>query len=360
MRILHVVFSLNNGGIEHFLFDLLKNWTFDDEINILLINDDYNEQLLKKYESIDKLKIYRFNRKKNSNKIKLIFTLVKFFIRNKFDIVHFHQPTGVVIAKIAKLIQKRITTVLHIHDTNLFHKFSKQYLKIIDRKIDNIIAISKSVKNDICMVQKNFLNKTHIVYNGVDFNKFQYKDARIGEEVIIGQVARLEYKKKGQDLLIKACARLIREGYKIKLLFAGSSPDENNLMHLKQITLAENIQSHVFFEGDCNNVPDFLSKLDIFVLPSRFEGFGISIIEAIASCNFVAFSYIDGPRELNDEFKLGYTFELESIESICSTIKKIISENNYNKVYYDYIMAKEHFSINKVAIEMRKVYSNGR
>ena len=85
MRILHVLFSLNNGGIEHFLYDILNKWNNEnDQLTFLLINNDYNHELFQKYKQLKKIKFVYFNRKKGDNKLLLAIKLWFHFIKNKY------------------------------------------------------------------------------------------------------------------------------------------------------------------------------------------------------------------------------------------------------------------------------------
>ncbi len=121
-----------------------------------------------------------------------------------------------------------------------------------------------------------------VVPYGVDLRRFEPK-ARNGarpDELVVGAVARLS-PEKGLDDLLRASARLIGDGLPVRVLLAGDGPDREKLARLAERL---GIAARVEFRGEVahDEVPAVLRELDIFVMPSRAEGFGVAALEAQA------------------------------------------------------------------------------
>ena len=356
MNILHTVFSFNNGGIENLLIDMTNNWNKEnDRLFICIVNDDYNSELLKRIDNHDNVEIIVLNRKRKSKSIKFIIEYINIVIKNKIDIIHCHLFEAVKIASIAKLIKPQIRLFYTVHDTNIYHKFSKKDIILQNIFINKIIAISQSVKNQI--IRKNNKNDVEVVYN--DINRFS-EATRSNEYIRIGCVARILPEKKGQDILIKAIS-IVKEKYpNVKCIFAGE-PMKGHEHYLKElISQCENegLLNNIIFKGNVDDIPSFLSSLDIFVLPSRYEGFGIAILEAMASKVPVIASKLEGPQEIikNDEY--GLLFEVGSHKMLAELIIKVIEENNQGKINKAYEYINNEFSIDRINFKIRQIYLN--
>ncbi|MDZ4277542.1 MAG: glycosyltransferase family 4 protein, partial [Dehalococcoidia bacterium] len=97
---------------------------------------------------------------------------------------------------------------------------------------------------------------------------------------VIGSVARLS-PEKGLDVLLRAAAELIREGLPLRVVLAGDGPLRSQLERQAEQL---DIVGKVSFRGEVahDEVPSVLRELDVFVLPSRAEGFGVAALEAQA------------------------------------------------------------------------------
>jgi glycosyltransferase involved in cell wall biosynthesis len=142
------------------------------------------------------------------------------------------------------------------------------------------------------------------IHNGVDVARFAVRKgvsrAELGlrEDLpIVGTVCRLVEPKKGLAVLVKALARLNNraEARPCQALIVGEGPAERPLRALCD---ALDVTPWVVFAGLRRDVPRILSSLDVFVLPSRYEGFGIAIVEAMAAGLPVIASKIGGIPEI--------------------------------------------------------------
>lgn len=153
----------------------------------------------------------------------------------------------------------------------------------------DVIAISEAVrghlKKDFEVLEENIV----LIPNGIDLNKFQLitDDKRRSvraelhlsdDEPVLGIIARLS-DIKGQDILIPAMKQVAKEVSNVKLLIVGEGRMESSL---KEMVQSLKLNDHIFFYPVVNQTVKYLSALDIFVMPSRQEGLGLSVMEAQA------------------------------------------------------------------------------
>jgi glycosyltransferase involved in cell wall biosynthesis len=121
-----------------------------------------------------------------------------------------------------------------------------------------------------------------VVPYGVDMRRFTPQKRAASDHVIIGTVSRLS-PEKGVRYLIEAFGQLReRYGGGVSLRIAGEGPERPRLEAAIQRL---NLESSVELRGwlDHEDVPDFLNELDVFVMPSTWEGFGVAAAEASAT-----------------------------------------------------------------------------
>lgn len=140
----------------------------------------------------------------------------------------------------------------------------------------------------------------HLVYNGVDTVRFQKGDSDEAREqlvlpprkILIGLIGRIEFRQKQQHLLVKAVASSTRLASTCHLVFAGDGPDSENL---KAIIRQHGVHGTVLPWCD----PAMLYRaLDAVVIPSRYEGLPLVMLEAISSGVPVLGSDRDGMKDL--------------------------------------------------------------
>lgn len=359
MNILYVTFSFNTGGIEKLLIDIVNKMAGieSNKIFLCIINKSYDEMLLKKIDK--KVNIILLDRPVNGNKIKYIMQYIKLILNEKIDIIHCQLENAVKISIFAKMIKPRIKIYTTVHDTKIFTNL-KYYEVIMDRVFCNkIIAISDSVKQEI--LERGIPNNKVIkIYNAIDKDKFTEKANKIFDKnrIIIGNVSRILPEKKGQDILIEAIAK-VKENYpNIICLFAGQAEENDTsvLEKLKNHCALLHVEKNIQFIGNVHDINGFLDKIDIFVLPSRYEGFGIALIEAMAKGIPCIASNIDGPKEILKDEKLGLLFECDNSDDLADKLRYRIENMDIEKQFIkDYIY--DNYEINIMVNKLINVYS---
>ncbi len=138
---------------------------------------------------------------------------------------------------------------------------------------------------------------------------------------VIGALGRL-HEVKGFDLLLRAVARLRDRGVDFRLRLAGDGPELQNLRALR----AElNLSDRVEFCGWLSDTAGFLSGLDLFVVPSRHEAFGLVLVEAMAAGVPVVASDIKGPRDILKGGIFGRLSRSEDVTALCDAVAAVFA-----------------------------------
>jgi glycosyltransferase involved in cell wall biosynthesis len=164
-----------------------------------------------------------------------------------------------------------------------------------------------------------------VVPYGVDLQRFTPAVRPPRDQVVIGTTARLS-REKGLTYLVDAFARLReRLGDRVGLRIAGEGPGRREL---EQQISRLHLEDAVDLAGwlDHEEVPDFLHTLDIFALPSTWEGFGVSAIEASATGLPVVASNVHGIPDAVLDGKTGLLVPPKDAQALASALARLIED----------------------------------
>ncbi|WP_426354159.1 glycosyltransferase [Exiguobacterium sp. R-39] len=355
MKILYITTHLDNGGAEKLIADMaIYSKKKGLEVTVLMILNRKGVP----YENlmINKIKVINLN-KSSLHDFALSFTLYN--ISKKFDIIHTHTYYAQLYSSLFISKKKLITTE---HSTNN-NRRNKKIFKLIDSlmyfKYSKIVSITDSVEKNLkkWIISKN-KDKFSVINNGIDvekyFNDKKVEKEQIGfkkKETLLISVGRLE-PVKNQLLLLDAFSEIRDPNVKLILIGNGSLKPEilkkiKNKNLFDRVTLLENIK----------NIDTFLKASDVFVLPSLWEGFGLSALEAAISGNTLVLSDIEGLKDMIDEVtEQALFFDPVSKDELLKTILKAISMvgNDEKSINIDYV--QENLSIQSMMDKYLKVY----
>lgn len=290
IRILHYIPGFLYGGIESIFLDWYKNidknqFTFE----LLLRTQDDDASALKEYKSLGG-KYYRLTT--ISNLLAFKKNVKDFFEKHcNYDILHVHDTDPFVMKYAKKYGIKKI--ILHSHTSNPHFSF-KQQVKFVNEKLsknlyaDYAFACSKKAAlwKFKHLVHKN--NPVIIFHNAIDSKKYEFNDyirkvtrcdLNVNNKFLIGHVGRLTYQK-NQFYLLEIFKKIIEINQDSILIILGDGPDEKGLkLYAKKLDL----EKKVIFFGARDDVADLLQAMDCFLLPSRYEGLPVTLIEAQAA-----------------------------------------------------------------------------
>lgn len=361
MKIMYLLFSFTVGGTEKLVSDMCNEMaTRGNDVFLYIVNDYYSDQFLKTLNNNIHLELQ--NRKAGSGeKIHTIFHIAKYIKRNGIEVVHcnsLYSPELLIL----KPYYFSHTKVVHtIHDVGQYGTLPKWKIILRNYLCDSFIAISTCVKNDVINAGAN-PRKVRVLYNAINIEKYKMHSKKKfnNKHVIIGNVARIMPEKKGQDILIDALAILKNKYPEILCKFAGGYDLQHEEAYkkleqqVKDLHLCDNVE----FLGNISDVPGFLKTLDLFVLPSRFEGFGISLIEAMAMGIPCIASNLDGPAEIIGNNERGFLFEVGNAQALAKKMDYMI--DNYQEITrnqkrnIDFVYS--NFSITQMCERLMSIY----
>lgn len=364
MNIMFLIFSFNVGGIERLLVDLANNMQKrGNTITLCIINDDYDDSLLSEFSS--EVNIVKLGRKIGAGfPLAQMFGLAKIAKKNKIDILHCQGINCVIFSIFVKLLNPSTRIFNTVHDVGNYPSYSFGKIWLQNLILDKTIAISHVVEKEILKKIKD-THKVVTIYNAVDLDRFSF-GSRIFDpkNIQIANVARFYPMKKGQDVLVKAI-NILKNGSHIEIkcdlagaVFKGQQEEQEKL---RKYIKENNVENCIKFLGNVDDVPALLKNIDIFVLPSRYEGFGIAMIEALASGVPVIASDIDGPKEIFelaefDGVDIGYLAKCGDSDDFACKIHDCITDyGKYDKLRLRSFVEK-HFSIDSMAKEHLRIY----
>ena len=331
MKVVHIFWSLTYGGIETMLVNIANAQAESGaEVHVCIINDLYKEELINSFSG--NVKLHFLHRKFKSKGIGFIFKLNKLLMQLQPEAIHLHGSRLYTY-----LWRKSLTHVASVtlHDLpngtlrrggltgKLFPFLYKSGIVYYIDKVPRVFAISEAVKDGLW---KNYGVKSTVVCNGILTSNFALRrERKPGNPFRIVMVSRLDHEKKGQDLLIEAAAKL-KGIVHVDLIGEGSSRE-----YLENLVKKLHAESVVSFLGVKPQpyIAEHLADYDLFVQPSRWEGFGLTVAEAMAAKVPVLVSEGQGPAEVTCGNLYGWTFENGNANDLAAKIKYIY--DNYKE-----------------------------
>lgn len=203
--------------------------------------------------------------------------------------------------------------------------------KIAYKKCNKIIAVSAHQAEALRNFVPRYADKIVAANNLADVNGIRVKSQETIPEkfdkgyfniVTCGRIS----KEKGMDLAVEACNRLIENGYKkIRWWIIGGGPAYSDV---KKMVQKLKLESYVYMPGMKENPYPYIAKADLYVQPSRFEGYPMSILEAVILKKIVISTDNKGAEEMLKNLKCGILCKIDSTD-LAEKISSIISDLQY-------------------------------
>jgi glycosyltransferase involved in cell wall biosynthesis len=330
----YLIGNLGAGGAEKLICDLAIG--LDKEkfrVSVIALGhyqdkqfEDQRVALLRK----NGVEVIIISKKAHGDRLKTILSLRNILKRDQVDLIHTHLFTGMVYGSVATVGMK-IPLINTYHNTSGFGKKDRIVSFLFKRKFKLFIGVSESVKGTMKDYFKIPLKKIKVIYNGVDTKKFtNVQSVKKDNKIIFGSIGRLT-EAKGFDLLIKAAQEIAKDHEDVYFKIAGDGPLKDSL---RKLSSDYGIADKVEFLGNVTDIPSFLSGIDIFVAPSRYEGFGIALVESMAAGKPIIVSNLDVFKEILkiDERSIsnylvtnyGVIFKSQNVQSLVDAIKWMI------------------------------------
>lgn len=335
MKIMYLLFSFTVGGTERLVANICNQMeNQNEEVHLYIINDLIDDNLLNTLNENIHVKLLR--RKVGSkDKISPLFKVAKYIKKNKIEVVHCNSFNAPELLILSKIVNPNCKVVSTIHGMGQFENIGKNKILLKNWVCDKFIGISNAVAGDIVAAGIDE-KKVVKVYNGIETKKYDCAKLKKYDEniIVIGCVARIMPELKGQDILLEAIKIVKKQHPKVMALFAGGVAEnqQKDYENLKNYVRDNFLEENVKFLGNVDNIPEFLNKIDICVVPSRSEGFGLALVEAMAMGVPCIASNIAGPAEIIKNEETGILFNNgDSVELANKIIKTIGKYQEYKE-----------------------------
>src|SRR4030066_188623 len=329
INILHIMSRLPVGGVENQLSMILRKYdkikfcpfvcSLSDKGEIGKEIEDYGIEVI----PLNKLK-HRFD----WSIVKDIYKLIK--TRN-VKIVRTHQYHANLYGRLAAWLAKVPCIVASVHNVyTIDRKFHRRLINnFLARCTDTVVAVSEAVKKDVLTYDGLSEDRLRVIYNGIDTDRFLNLNGSLirsklgisSGAPVVGTVGRLTLQK-GQKYLIDAVSALKEKIPQILLLIIGDGPMRGELEnHIRALGVDKN----TILLGTRRDIPQLLSAMDIFVLPSIWEGLGTALIEAMAAGKAIIASDIPPIREIINTEKIGILVPARNSSAITSSIDLLLN-----------------------------------
>lgn len=375
MKILLVITKSEIGGAQVFVLNLAKSLkNLGHDVEVAAGDGNYLFEELEKnnirYHYLNSLK-RNFNITKS---LYFIFDLYRLLKKNNYDIVHLNSSNTLIGSLSSYFISNRPKTIFTFHGlsildknfrANFFLKFlTKTYYKIFLKIVDESVFVSQLNYQE--MLEAGITKEAKVIINGLDESNMNFlssAEARkyfsdlcqisFSEAYLIGSTGRLSYQK-NYDFLIDNFSLIKKHIPNSYIIVIGDGPDREIL---KSKLKSKGIEKEFIFIGALKDSFRYIKAFDLFVLPSRYEGLSISLIEALFAEIPILASDVGG----NSEIVGKGSPQLFTFNDPNDFINKLLEIKNNRALFVETNrMLKDKFTLEKMTKSYESLYNSLR
>jgi glycosyltransferase involved in cell wall biosynthesis len=370
--VLHVITTLNRGGAENHLADLVRLQLGDGErVSVAFLKGDgYWARPLREWGAdVHDLAVRRYV---NPGALLHLHRLIS---ERQPLIVHAHLPPAEVYARVALSGRSRATCPLVVtkHNHAPFWRTAEPVgLRLgrwVARRSAATIAVSRAIADRVR--REGFVSPigdVSVIHHGLDPAPFRNVDQTAVAElrrvwganpdtVVFGTVARL-VQQKSMDTLLDAFARLRRQtDAPARLVIVGTGPLEQDL---KALAGQLGVSGDCVWAGFRDDIPTLMTAFDAFVLSSAWEGLGRVLLEAMAAGRPIAASNVNGIPEVAPDGRVGVLVPPRDPIALARALAKLLSPDTRYRLGTAGARWVTQFSPERMAVATRAVYRTAR
>jgi D-inositol-3-phosphate glycosyltransferase len=256
----------------------------------------------------------------------------------QIELVLLMQSKDIHIAVLASMLTPQVKLVFYQQMNSRYNKRDFIHSWIYS-KLSLWISLTKSMKKDVISYTRVSLEKIKVLPLGIDLKKFDpllynKNDSQTffglpHNSCIIGVLGRLD-KQKGQHIVLYAVPKIVKHHPNVVFLIAGDETEGEHgyKEHLLKLCRDLDIERYVIFLPFTDNVPLLMSALDVFVLPSFSETFGLVVIEAMAMQLPVIATNAGGVPEIITNDKTGLLVEPCDVNELAVAILHVLNNSS--------------------------------
>jgi glycosyltransferase involved in cell wall biosynthesis len=302
MKVHHVITTINRGGAENQLLVLVREQIKSGmEVSVLYLKGD--PELEQDLSDAGAIVLHDI-----ANQHPFIqFIKMRSISKNQKTLLHAHLPRAELLARFSSA---KNAFVVSRHNAEPFFPGAPQFLssflsRLVTEKAKHVIAISYAVSNFISSKNEvSDLKKVTVVHYGYEpsptINRLNAKmELENKSGICIGTISRLT-RQKDLPTLFSAFAQFLILHPDSRLLMVGGGEEKKSLVILaEELAISKNIE----WVGRTSEIQKYLSRMDVFVLSSLYEGFGLVLLEAMdAGVPVIASNNSAIPEVLGNDF----------------------------------------------------------
>ena len=351
--VLHIITTIDFGGAEKQLLTLVQQQKKHGK-KVAIVPLKGKLELLDNFTSTGTTVLSQFC---NLNPLIQLVKL-KLFINSNNLIVHAHLPRSELLAA---LVAKPSRLIISRHNSEAFFPgapawFSRLLSIIVTSRATKVIAISNAVAEFLIStreISKRNRSKIVTIYYGIDGIVGKNKNLENRSNLQLGTIARI-VDQKDIPTLLSGFQLILGHLRDAELHIAGTGILETKM---KALAIELGIDNKVHWHGKIKNIDKFLETIDIFLLTSKYEGFGLVLLEAMArGIPVVAANNSSIPEVVGSQG--GLLFDTRNSESMCTQVMKLVKNQNNSKLMIDPIYRASLFSASRMEKEIDKLYGS--
>src|SRR4030042_2913741 len=345
MRIILVITRGEIGGAQVAILNLAKALKNMGQVVIVGSNDErYLNDELMQYK-IPAIQFKWLKRTYNPFAIIMfILELYKFIKEYNFDVVHLNSSNVLFGAVGINLFKKKTNIIFTFHGLsildenykvpNLLKKAYCYLFKFLLLFFNKPVFVSQRNMDDA--IRLKIVKKGDVIYNGLEPRELSFiskEDARLflqkfigndlGDKFLIGSIGRLAYPK-NYEFLIKVFSEILRIKNNTLCIIIGDGPDKHKYLNLVK---EKGLENHFYLIGEIKDAYKYIKAFDLFVLPSKYEGLSITLLEALFAQVPILTTRVGGNPEVLDYFD-HQLYSLDNRDEFLRKFKLIIEDRS--------------------------------
>lgn len=349
--------ELGIGGSERQLAEIAKaldRSRFEPHVACLWADGMRGDELRAAGVPILELRIHSFLR---PEAIGAVWRLGRYIRRRRIQLVHtFDAPMNILGAPVAHLLRVPVTLSSQRATRALVTHKERHALRLTDRMVDGVVVNCLDMRRQLIEEERLPARLIHLCYNGVDLARFSPSPREARERPTIGVVCALR-PEKDLPTLLEAFARVraARPGIKLLMVGSGSLREE-----LGEMSARLGLDDDCHFEPVTPDVAPWLRRIDIFALPSIYEAFSNSIMEAMACGCAVVASRVGGNPEQVEHERTGLLFRAGDVADLAACLDRLVASPELRQTLASAgnEFVRQNLSIEASARRMGEIYES--
>ena len=358
---MHLTRNMGIGGLEKVIYDICRHsdkqvfdmsvccMHFKGEFGHMLEQEGFRVSLVPNLKTVDRTGFWK---------------IARILKEEKPDIIHTHNSHAFIDGTLASLFSGVGKIINTDHARNFPDRRHVMFLeRMAARFALKIVAVSEHTRDNLIKYEKIPYKILQVIYNGIDTNvfgktidtKLKSSELGIGDYTpIIGLGVRLSAQK-GLSYLLEAVKLLIVEFPRLLLMIAGGGEQKE---YLEGLSVSLGIEKNVKFLGPRTDWNEILQVLDVYVLPSVWEGFPLAVLEAMSARKPIVATAVGGVPSAIIDNDTGLLVPARDVTKLFEALQTVIADRNLRKRLADRAFEKVNsdFTVQHMVKNYEKLY----